>query len=107
MKRATTLQFRKAVRKVLDQQCVGIISSWTNGAPARYKVETGTRTVGIRLAWFGASVSPAEIVRKVEKKLAKKGLTAMTRFTDASGNYRVTWAWDDGDAIDVNIEDYH
>ena len=26
---------------------------------------------------------------------------------DASGNYRVTWAWDDGDAIDVNIEDYH
>ncbi len=26
---------------------------------------------------------------------------------DASGNYRITWAWDDGDAIDVDIEDYH
>lgn len=26
---------------------------------------------------------------------------------DASGNYRVTWAWDDSDAIDVDIEDYH
>ena len=26
---------------------------------------------------------------------------------DASGNYRVTWAWDDGDAIEVDIEDYH
>ncbi len=26
---------------------------------------------------------------------------------DASGNYRVTWAWADGDAIDVDIEDYH
>lgn len=26
---------------------------------------------------------------------------------DASGNYRVTWAWDDGNAADVNIEDYH
>ena len=26
---------------------------------------------------------------------------------DASGNYRVTWAWDDGDAVDVDIEDYH
>jgi proteic killer suppression protein len=26
---------------------------------------------------------------------------------DASGNYRVTWAWDDGNAIDVDIEDYH
>ncbi len=26
---------------------------------------------------------------------------------DASGNYRVTSAWDKGDAIDVDIEDYH
>lgn len=26
---------------------------------------------------------------------------------DASGNYRVTWAWDDGNAVDVTIEDYH
>ena len=26
---------------------------------------------------------------------------------DASGNYRVTWAWDDGDAVAVDIEDYH
>jgi len=26
---------------------------------------------------------------------------------DASGNYRITWAWDDGNAIDVKIEDYH
>ncbi|MHB8284273.1 MAG: type II toxin-antitoxin system RelE/ParE family toxin [Caulobacteraceae bacterium] len=26
---------------------------------------------------------------------------------DASGNYRITWAWDNGDALDVDIEDYH
>jgi proteic killer suppression protein len=26
---------------------------------------------------------------------------------DASGNYRVTWAWEAGDAIAVDIEDYH
>lgn len=26
---------------------------------------------------------------------------------DASGNYRVTFAWDDGDAVDVDLEDYH
>lgn len=26
---------------------------------------------------------------------------------DASGNYRVTWAWEEPDAIDVDIEDYH
>lgn len=26
---------------------------------------------------------------------------------DASGNYRVTFGWEDGDAIDVDVEDYH
>lgn len=26
---------------------------------------------------------------------------------DASGNYRVTWGWEEPDAIDVDLEDYH
>lgn len=26
---------------------------------------------------------------------------------EASANYRITFAWDDGDAVDVDIEDYH
>lgn len=26
---------------------------------------------------------------------------------NASGNWRITFGWDDGDAIDVNLEDYH
>jgi toxin HigB-1 len=26
---------------------------------------------------------------------------------DASGNWRITFAWDGGDAIDVDLEDYH
>lgn len=26
---------------------------------------------------------------------------------DASGNYRITWAWVESDAVDVDIEDYH
>lgn len=25
----------------------------------------------------------------------------------ASGNWRITFGWDDGDAIDVDLEDYH
>jgi proteic killer suppression protein len=24
-----------------------------------------------------------------------------------TGNYRLTWSWDDGDATDVDLEDYH
>jgi proteic killer suppression protein len=26
---------------------------------------------------------------------------------DVSGNYRLTWGWDDPDAVDVDLEDYH
>lgn len=26
---------------------------------------------------------------------------------DASGNWRVTFGWDDQDAVDVDLEDYH
>lgn len=26
---------------------------------------------------------------------------------DASGNWRITFGWDDGDAIEVDLEDYH
>ena len=26
---------------------------------------------------------------------------------DASGNWRITFGWDDQDAIDVDLEDYH
>jgi len=24
-----------------------------------------------------------------------------------TGNYRLTWGWDDADAVDVDLEDYH
>ncbi len=26
---------------------------------------------------------------------------------DASGNWRITFGWQDGDAVDVDLEDYH
>ena len=26
---------------------------------------------------------------------------------DASGNYQITWGWDNGHAVDVGIEKYH
>ena len=26
---------------------------------------------------------------------------------DASGNWRITFGWMDGDAVDVDLEDYH
>lgn len=35
-------------------------------------------------------------------------LTSVSRYSvRITGNWRITFAWDDNDAVDVNIEDYH
>ena len=36
-----------------------------------------------------------------------KGQQPRRYAVDASGNWRVTFAWDGEDAIDVDLEDYH
>jgi len=38
---------------------------------------------------------------------ALKGKEKGRYAVDASGNWRITFAWLDGDAIDVDLEDYH
>lgn len=38
---------------------------------------------------------------------ALKGKLAGRYAVDASGNWRVTFSWDEGDAEDVDLEDYH
>jgi proteic killer suppression protein len=36
------------------------------------------------------------------------GLQGVARYAvDVTANYRLTWGWDDPDAIDVDLEDYH
>ena len=87
MQVATTLQFRKAVRKYAEKKNLTIGESWTNKTTADGKYD-GHRTVGF---WMPAATPGA--AQKIEKKLNKKGLTAQTRCTDSaysmpSGNYR-------------------
>lgn len=38
---------------------------------------------------------------------ALKGSMAGRYAVDATGNWRVTFAWDGADAVDVDLEDYH
>ena len=77
MKTATTLQFRKAVRKYAKKHDLCIGESWTNKTTADGEFD-GHRTVGF---WMPSATPGA--ARSIEKKLNKKGLTATTRFTDA------------------------
>ena len=80
MQVATTLQFRKAVRKYAEKKNLTIGGSWTNKTTADGKYD-GHRTVGLYIP--GATEKTAA---KIEKKLNKKGLTAQTRFTDSYEN---------------------
>jgi hypothetical protein len=75
MQLATTLQFRKAVRKYIAKKDLRSYGSYTNpGTP-------GHRTVGFMIS--GATPKMAE---KIEKKLNKKGLTAKVRCTGEGYN---------------------
>ena len=38
---------------------------------------------------------------------ALKGVMRGRYAVDASGNWRVTFGWQDADAIDIDLEDYH
>ena len=70
---ATTLQFRKAVRKVAAKRDLLIYDSHTNRSTI-----PGRRTVG-----FSMQGATPELAAEIEKKLNKKGLTAKTRQTDS------------------------
>ena len=74
MQVATTLQFRKAVRKYAAKKGIKIYDSYTNGGMR--KDGKPARTVGFMIS----SATPT-MAEKIEKKLNKKGLTAKTRCT--------------------------
>lgn len=76
MQTATTLQFRKAVRKVAAKRGLRIANSYTNSSPWN---DSPYRTVGFLIN----DATPA-IAAKIEKKLNKKGLTAETRCTSST-----------------------
>jgi hypothetical protein len=80
MKTATTLQFRKAVRKYAEKNDLVIGESWTNKTTASSDYNDH-RTVGLYIP-----SATEKTAAKIEKKLNKKGLTAQTRFTDSYEN---------------------
>ena len=91
MQTATTLEFRKAVRKVAKKQGLNIYDSYTNGARRGY---SDARTVG-----FSITGATDALARKIEKKLNKKGLTAKTRHTNSGRHQPSGYAYGGCDYI--------
>jgi toxin HigB-1 len=76
------------------------------GDPSRLSVQNPDRIRRILLA-LNAAKSPEAMNVPGLRFHALKGRDRGRYAVDASGNWRVTFAWDGEDAVDVDLEDYH
>ena len=78
----------------------------TTGDPSWLSVPNAARVRRI-LAALDVATMPQQMNLPGWRVHALKG-EAKGRFTvDASGNWRITFGWDDLDATEVDLEDYH
>jgi toxin HigB-1 len=76
------------------------------GDPSRLSVQNPDRIRRILLA-LDAAKTPEGMNVPGFRFHALKGERRGRYAVDASGNWRVTFAWDGEDAVDVDLEDYH
>ena len=78
----------------------------TTGDASRLSVPNSGRVRRI-LAMLEVAASPREMNVPGYRFHALQGRSKGRFAVDASGNWRVTFGWDDQDATDVDLEDYH
>jgi len=76
------------------------------GDTSRLSVQNPDRIRRILLA-LNTAKSPDQLNLPGFRFHALKGQERRRYAVDASGNWRVTFAWDGEDAVDVDLEDYH
>lgn len=59
------------------------------------------------LVWLDAAMRPEDMNLPGLRFHGLKGRDKGRYAVDASGNWRITFGWHDGDAVDVDLEDYH
>jgi proteic killer suppression protein len=85
----------KALRRFAEQGDAGKLS-----VPNVLRVET-------ILARLDGAVAPEDMNLPGYRFHALKGKAKGRFAVDASGNWRITFAWEGEDAVDVDLEDYH
>ena len=78
----------------------------TKGDPSKLSVQNPARVERI-LARLDAAICPEDMNLPGWRFHALRGQAAGRYSVDASGNWRITFAFDGEDAIDVDLEDYH
>lgn len=76
------------------------------GDPSKLAVQNPDRIRRI-LARLDSSAKPEDMDLPGYRFHGLKGQDRGRYAVDASGNWRITFGWNDGDAIDVDLEDYH
>lgn len=76
------------------------------GDPSKLSVQNVERIRRI-LARLEAAIQPTDMNLPGFRFHGLKGEDKGRYAVWVSGNYRITFAWDGEDAIDVNLEDYH
>lgn len=76
------------------------------GDASRLSVQNPDRIRRI-LAVLNAAAAPEDMNQPGWRFHALAGREKGRYAVNASGNWRVTFAWQDGDALDVDLEDYH
>jgi proteic killer suppression protein len=76
------------------------------GDPSKLSVQKVDRVRRI-LARLDAAQAPEDMNLPGFRFHGLKGKDRGRYAVDASGNWRITFGWLDGDAIDVDLEDYH
>jgi len=84
----------------------GLREFFTTGNPRRLSVQNPARIRRILLALNDAA-RPQDMNLPGFRFHPLRGQQARRYAVDASGNWRVTFAWVEDDAIDVDLEDYH
>jgi len=84
----------------------GLREFFETGSPRRLSVQNPARIRRILLA-LHAATRPEDMNIPGFRFHPLKGKEAGRYAIDASGNWRLTFSWNDRDAVDVNLEDYH
>ena len=79
---------------------------WQRGDASRLDARTVAK-LKLRLSRLDAAVAPAEMNVPGYYFHALKGDRQTAFSVRVTGNWRLTFGWDDSDAIDVDLEDYH
>ena len=84
----------------------GLKRYWNRGQPGRIPADMVNRVADL-LTLLDAATKPGDMDQPGFRFHALKGRKPTRYAVRVTGNWRLTFAWDDTDATRIDLEDYH